>query len=54
MRKLAKEGVRLTPQLASVIAEELAVRPRDVIEMDRRLGGDLFLNVPASNEWGEE
>jgi RNA polymerase sigma-32 factor len=54
MRKFAKEGVSLTPQLAAVIAEELAVRPRDVIEMDRRLGGDLSLNVRASNEWGEE
>ena len=54
MRKFAKKGVSLTPQLASVIAEEFAVRPRDVIEMDRRLGGDLSLNVPLSNEGGEE
>jgi RNA polymerase sigma-32 factor len=54
MRKFAEKEASLTPQLAAVIAEELAVRPRDVIEMNGRLGGDLSLNVPASNEWGEE
>ena len=54
MSRFAKKGVSLTPQLASVIAEELAVSPRDVTEMDRRLGGDLSLNVLASSEGGEE
>ena len=54
MRKFGEKGASLTPELASVIAEELAVRPRDVIEMDRRLGGDLSLNVPANNEGREE
>lgn len=54
MRKFAEKGASLTPQLAAVVAEELAVRPRDVIEMDGRLRVDLSLNVPTSNEWAEE
>ena len=54
MRKFAEKGTSLTPQLASLIAEELAVCPRDVVEMDCRLAGDLSLNVPASSEGGQE
>lgn len=54
MRKLTTEGGSLTPQLASVIADKLAVSPRDVIEMDRRLGGDLSLNTPISSDGGGE
>jgi RNA polymerase sigma-32 factor len=54
MRNYLGQGASLTPQLASVIAQQLAVRPRDVIEMDRRLGGDLSLNALVSKESGEE
>jgi Sigma-70, region 4 len=52
--KIRGKGTSLTPQLASLIAEELAVCPRDVVEMECRLAGDLSLNVPASSEGGQE
>jgi RNA polymerase sigma-32 factor len=40
------------------VAESLEVTPRDVVEMDCRLTGDLSLNTPVSNdggatEWGD-
>lgn len=44
MRKLACETARLTPEAAATIAETLEVTPREVIEMDSRLSGDLSLN----------
>jgi RNA polymerase sigma-32 factor len=50
MRKLQSDMSALTPEVAAQIAEKLAVTPRDVIEMDRRLNGDLSLNAPVNSE----
>ena len=50
MRKLADETASLTPEKAETIAQLLEVTPRDVIEMDCRLNGDLSLNRPVSGE----
>jgi RNA polymerase sigma-32 factor len=52
MGKLASETAALTPQVAEVIAEKLGVAPRDVIEMDGRLSGDLSLNRPIREDDG--
>jgi RNA polymerase sigma-32 factor len=46
----------LRPDQVNLIAKQLAVTERDVIDMDRRLRGDLSLNVPIredgeSGEW---
>lgn len=51
MRKLTSETT-LTPEIAAQIAENLAVAPSDVIEMDRRLAGDLSLNTPVGEDSG--
>lgn len=45
MRKLGGAIGALTPEAVATIAENLEVNPRDVIEMDRRLCGDLSLNA---------
>ncbi len=50
MRKLAGEAPVLTPEIAQAIADKLAVTARDVIEMDRRLSGDLSLNTRVGDE----
>jgi RNA polymerase sigma-32 factor len=52
MRKLAGNTVELTPQVAEIIAQKLGVMPRDVIEMDCRLSGDLSLNKPINDDDG--
>jgi RNA polymerase sigma-32 factor len=52
MMKLAGEAIELTPQAAEVIAKNLDVTPRDVIEMDCRLSGDLSLNKPIRSDDG--
>lgn len=50
MRKLAGEAAVLTPEIAQAIADKLAVTARDVVEMDRRLSGDLSLNTRVGDE----
>jgi RNA polymerase sigma-32 factor len=58
VQKLANGTAGLTPEIAVAVAESLEVTPRDVVEMDCRLTGDLSLNTPVSNdggatEWGD-
>lgn len=54
----AKLGVydnkELEPSVVKKIANELVVDEQDVIEMNRRLGGDKSLNVAASNDSDDE
>jgi RNA polymerase sigma-32 factor len=50
MRKLGGVIGALTPETAAVIAENLEVNPRDVMEMDRRLRGDLSLNARVGHD----
>jgi RNA polymerase sigma-32 factor len=50
MRKLGGVIGALTPETAAVIAENLEVNPRDVMEMDRRLCGDLSLNARVGHD----
>jgi RNA polymerase sigma-32 factor len=55
-RILALEEGDLRPNHVKLIAERLSVTERDVIEMNRRLGGDVSLNSPiryedGSGEW---
>jgi RNA polymerase sigma-32 factor len=52
VQKLAKGTSGLTPETVAAVAESLEVSPRDVIEMDRRLAGDLSLNTPISDDGG--
>jgi RNA polymerase sigma-32 factor len=51
-REMRKHGamVKLKPEAAVAIAAELEVTPRDVIEMDSRLNGDLSLNTPLYDD----
>jgi RNA polymerase sigma-32 factor len=44
----------LRPEQVKLIAERLAVAERDVVEMDRRLRGDVSLNAPVHDEAGTE
>jgi RNA polymerase sigma-32 factor len=46
----ALEETDLGVDQANYVAEQLRVTPREVIEMDRRLRGDMSLNVPISDE----
>ena len=54
----AKLGVydnkELEPSVVKKIANELVVDEQDVIEMNRRLGGDKSLNVAASHDSDDE
>jgi RNA polymerase sigma-32 factor len=50
IRKVAGDTGVLTPEAAEAVAQELEVTSRDVIEMDRRLTGDLSLNTPVSQD----
>jgi RNA polymerase sigma-32 factor len=50
MRKLGADMVALTPETAEAVARELEVTPREVIEMDTRLSGDLSLNAPICDD----
>jgi RNA polymerase sigma-32 factor len=52
IRKLAREPVQLNTETAALIAHKLDVTPREVIEMDCRLEGDVSLNRPTSNDEG--
>lgn len=48
------EDGELDPDQARLVAENLDVSDKDVIEMDRRLSSrDLSLNAPRSHEYGE-
>jgi RNA polymerase sigma-32 factor len=40
----------LRPDQVAVIAERLGVTERDVVDMNRRLGGDMSLNAPIRKE----
>ena len=44
----------LRPEQAKLIAERLKVAEREVVEMDRRLRGDVSLNAPVHDEAGTE
>ena len=44
----------LRPEQVTVIAERLKVAEGDVVEMDRRLRGDVSLNAPVHDEAGTE
>ncbi len=46
----ALEDGDLRPDQVKLIAEQLAVTERDVIDMNRRLGGDVSLNSPLRDE----
>ena len=52
MQKLAPQRTGLTPEIAATVAERLDVTPRDVIEMDSRLAGDLSLNTRVGDDEG--
>jgi RNA polymerase sigma-32 factor len=44
----------LRPEQVKLIAERLKVAEREVVEMDRRLRGDVSLNAPVHDEAGTE
>lgn len=48
------DNKELEPSVVKKIANELVVDEQDVIEMNRRLGGDKSLNVAASNDSDDE
>jgi RNA polymerase sigma-32 factor len=50
IRKFAGNTGVLTPDTVEAVARELEVTARDVIEMDRRLAGDLSLNTPINQD----
>jgi RNA polymerase sigma-32 factor len=50
MRKFERKGSGLTPDTIEAVAAALRVTPRDVIEMNSRLSGDLSLNTPVSDD----
>jgi len=52
VRKLANESAGLTPETVAAVAQSLEVSQRDVVEMDRRLAGDLSLNAPVNSDAG--
>ena len=58
VQKFAKGATVLSPETVAAVAESLQVSPRDVVDMDGRLAGDLSLNTPVTNdegavEWGD-
>jgi RNA polymerase sigma-32 factor len=52
MNKLAGGTTELSPLAAEIIAQRLTVDATEVIEMDRRLRGDLSLNSPVNDGEG--
>ena len=44
------ENKELEPQVVKNIAKELVVDEQDVVEMNRRIGGDTSLNVAVHND----
>jgi RNA polymerase sigma-32 factor len=53
IRKFAGYADVLTSDTVESVARELEVTARDVIEMDRRLAGDLSLNTPINQDDGQ-
>jgi RNA polymerase sigma-32 factor len=52
MHKLGGHMDALSPEAIETVAENLEVTPRDVVEMDGRLSGDLSLNTPVNSDVG--
>jgi RNA polymerase sigma-32 factor len=50
VQKLANGATQLTPETVAAVAQRLEVSARDVVEMDRRLAGDLSLNRPVGHD----
>jgi RNA polymerase sigma-32 factor len=50
----AGEDFDLSPEQAKYIADELKVAPREVVEMNGRIQGDISLNLPMTREDGSE
>lgn len=48
------ENKELEPQVVKNIAKELVVDEQDVVEMNRRIGGDTSLNVTVHNDSDDE
>lgn len=48
------ENKELEPKVVKEIAKELVVDERDVVEMNRRIGGDASLNVSVYNDGDDE
>ena len=44
------DNKELEPQVVKQIANELVVDEKDVVEMNRRIGGDTSLNVPVNHD----
>ena len=44
------DNKELEPQVVKQIANELMVDEKDVVEMNRRIGGDTSLNVPVNHD----
>jgi RNA polymerase sigma-32 factor len=58
VQKVANGATGLTSETVAAVAENLEVSPREVVEMDCRLAGDLSLNTPVNEdggavEWGD-
>jgi RNA polymerase sigma-32 factor len=52
IQKVARQPVQLNAETTELIAHKLGVTPREVIEMDRRLAGDVSLDKPITNGEG--
>jgi RNA polymerase sigma-32 factor len=52
IRKLGSDLTQINEETAELIAQNLGVCSRDVIEMDQRLAGDLSLNKPIREDGG--
>jgi RNA polymerase sigma-32 factor len=50
----AGEEADLSPEQVGYIAEQLQVLPREVIEMNGRIRGDISLNLPLTQQDGSE
>jgi RNA polymerase sigma-32 factor len=50
MQKVSPQRAALTPEIVATVAQRLEVTPRDVIEMDCRLAGDLSLNTRVGED----
>lgn len=48
------DNKELEPEVVKTIAKELVVEEKDVVEMNRRLGGDKSLNVTAGDDSEDE
>lgn len=50
----ASEEADLSPEQVGYIAEQLHVLPREVVEMNGRIRGDISLNLPLTQQDGSE